>query len=109
MFGSSKLFDQSYPSEILIVAANRHSEPQVPGVVGLRVVVVVVVVVVRVVGSGVVVSDDSVDDAVDVEAKSDLRSILLPMGGSSDGHPANSVVVLTLKVYGQLYYIIRIN
>lgn len=82
-----------------MVAANRHSDPQVPGVVGLRVVVVVVVVVVlvAVVVSGVVVSDVSVVEAVDVEAKRDLMSILLPIGGSSDGHPANSVVVLTLK------------
>ena len=81
-----------------MVAASRHSEPQVPGVVGSLVVVVVVVVVVdEVVVSGVVVSDVSVVDAVDVEARSDLRSILLPTGGSTDGHPANSVVVFTLE------------
>ncbi len=81
------------------MAARRHSVPQVPGVVGLRVVVVVetVVVVVDVVVSGVVVSDASVVDAVDVEASKDLRSILLAIGGSADGHPANSVVDLTLK------------
>ena len=91
--------DHSYPSEILTVAARRHSVPQVPGVVGLRVVVVVetVVVVVDVVVSGVVVSDGSVVDAVDVEASKDLRSILLAAGGSTDGHPANSVVDLTLE------------
>jgi hypothetical protein len=52
-----------------MVAARRHSEPQVPGVVGLLVVVVVVVVVVEaVVVSGVVVSAVAVVDEVEVEA-----------------------------------------
>ena len=80
------------------MAANRHSVPQVPGVVGLRVVVVVeaVVVVVVVVVFGVVVSDGPVVDAVEVEAKRALRSILFAIGGSSDGQPENSVVDLTL-------------
>jgi hypothetical protein len=55
VFGSSRLFDHSYPSAILMVAANLHSGPQDPGVVGLLVVVVVVVVVVAVVVVGLVV------------------------------------------------------
>ena len=55
VFGSSRLFDHSYPSAILMVAANLHSGPQDPGVVGLLVVVVVVVVVVEVVVVVVVV------------------------------------------------------
>ena len=82
------------------MAASRHSDPQVPGVVGRRVVVVVVVVVVDtvVVVSGVDVSGTSFEEeVVEVDAKRDLRSILLPIGGSTDGQPANSVVVLTLK------------
>ena len=83
------------------MAANRHSVPQVPGVVGRRVVVVVeavvVVVVVVVVVSGVVVSDGPVVEAVEVDAKRALRSILFAIGGSSDGQPENSVVDLTLK------------
>ena len=80
------------------MAANRHSVPQVPGVVGLRVVVVVEagVVVVVVVVFGVVVSDGPVVDAVEVEAKRALRSILFAIGGYSDCQPENSVVDLTL-------------
>jgi hypothetical protein len=42
-----------------MVAARRHSEPQVPGVVGRLVVVVVVVVVVDVVVSGANVKNDN--------------------------------------------------
>ncbi len=82
------------------MAASLHSVPQVPGVVGLRVVVVVeavVVVVVDVVVSGVVVSDGPVVEAVEVDARRALRSILFAIGGSSEGQPENSVVDLTLE------------